>query len=146
MMSTFLSIFFWTCKTTLGRGYGGKGSHCPMLLSEIVGSQLVGKNSVVMLLRALKALKIYNSIKQYTCTLTNTDWQKIQQIGSIQYGKWIKHGLKRPLSLRSYWIEFHVIAPLKKCGSFHSLFWFDENQYVFLTSFLRRSRAEKHKK
>ena len=37
MMSTFLSIFFWTCKTTLGRGYGGKGSHCPMLLSEIVG-------------------------------------------------------------------------------------------------------------
>ena len=36
MMSTFLSIFFWTCKTTLGRGYGGKGSHCPMLLSEIV--------------------------------------------------------------------------------------------------------------
>ena len=37
MMSTFLSIFFWTCKTTLGRGYGGKGNHCPMLLSEIVG-------------------------------------------------------------------------------------------------------------
>ena len=30
MMSTFLSIFFWTCETTLGRGYGGKGSHCPM--------------------------------------------------------------------------------------------------------------------
>ena len=38
MMSTFPSIFFRTCKTTLGRGYGGKGSHCPMLLSEIVGT------------------------------------------------------------------------------------------------------------
>ena len=41
MMSTFLSIFFWTCKTTLGRGYGGKGSHCPMLLSEIVWKSYV---------------------------------------------------------------------------------------------------------
>ena len=41
MMSTFLSIFFWTCKTTLGRGYGGKGNHCPMLLSEIVWKSYV---------------------------------------------------------------------------------------------------------
>ena len=41
MMSTFLSIFFWICKTTLGRGYGGKGNHCPMLLSEIVWKSYV---------------------------------------------------------------------------------------------------------
>ena len=41
MMSTFLSIFFWTCKTTLGRGYGGKASHCPMLLSEIIWKSYV---------------------------------------------------------------------------------------------------------
>ena len=50
MMSTFLSIFFWTCKTTLGRGYGGKGSHCPMLLSEIVA--LFWSNSKVTYVQA----------------------------------------------------------------------------------------------
>ena len=32
----FFWVFFRTCKTTLGRGNGGKGSHCPMFLSEIV--------------------------------------------------------------------------------------------------------------
>ena len=37
MMSTFLSIYFRFFKTTLGREYGGKGSHCPMFLSEIEG-------------------------------------------------------------------------------------------------------------
>ena len=41
MMSTFLWIFFWTCKTRLGRGYGEKGSHCPMLSSEIVWKSYV---------------------------------------------------------------------------------------------------------
>ena len=49
MMSTFLSIFFWTCKTTLGRGYGGKASHCPMLLSEIV-AWLFSESSVTVFL------------------------------------------------------------------------------------------------
>ena len=33
----FFHFFFRTCKTTLGRRNGGKGSHCPLFLSEIVG-------------------------------------------------------------------------------------------------------------
>ena len=36
MMSTFLSIFFESEKQHWAGGIGGKGSHCPMLLSEIV--------------------------------------------------------------------------------------------------------------
>ena len=36
MMSTFLSIFFEPAKQHWAGGMGEKGSHCPMLLSEIV--------------------------------------------------------------------------------------------------------------
>ena len=36
MMSTFLSICFQPAKQHWARGMGEKGSHCPMLLSEIV--------------------------------------------------------------------------------------------------------------
>ena len=36
MMSTFLSIFFEPAKQHWAGGMGKKGSHCPMLLSEIV--------------------------------------------------------------------------------------------------------------
>ena len=52
MMSTFLWIFFSICKTTLGRGYGGKGSHCPMLLFEIVNPQVPqGIHSHILMMR-----------------------------------------------------------------------------------------------
>ena len=36
MMSTFLSTFFEPAKQHWSGGLGEKGSHCPMLLSEIV--------------------------------------------------------------------------------------------------------------
>ena len=37
----FLQYFFWTYKTTLGRGIGGKGNPCPMFLFGIVGTVLL---------------------------------------------------------------------------------------------------------
>ena len=74
MMSTFLSIFFWTCKTTLGRGYGGKGSHCPMLLSEIVWKSYVRYvvSFYVMLISTLLQSHVRaRPVQRWCCTILN---------------------------------------------------------------------------
>ena len=74
MMSTFLSIFFWTCKTTLGRGYGGKGSHCPMLLSEIVWKSYVRYvvSFYVMLISTLLQSHVRaRPVQRWRCTILN---------------------------------------------------------------------------
>ena len=74
MMSTFLSIFFWTCKTTLGRGYGGKGSYCPMLLSEIVWKSYV-KYVVSFYVMWIKTLLQSHGrappVQRWRCTILN---------------------------------------------------------------------------
>ena len=74
MMSTFLSIFFWTCKTTLGRGYGGKRSHCPMLLSEIVWKSYVRYvvSFYVMLISTLLQSHVRaRPVQRWRCTILN---------------------------------------------------------------------------
>ena len=74
MMSTFLSIFFWTCKTTLGRGYGGKGSHSPMLLSEIVWKSYVRYvvSFYVMLISTLLQSHVRaRPVQRWRCTILN---------------------------------------------------------------------------
>ena len=74
MMSTFLSIFFWTCKTTLGWGYGGKGSHCPMLLSEIVWKSYVRYvvSFYVMLISTLLQSHVRaRPVQRWRCTILN---------------------------------------------------------------------------
>ena len=74
MMSTFLSIFFWTCKTTLGRGYGGKGSHCPMLLSEIVWKNYVKyvvSFYVMWISTLLQSHVRAKPVQRWRCTILN---------------------------------------------------------------------------
>ena len=74
MMSTFLSIFFWTCKTTLGRGYGGKGSHCPMLLSEIVWKSYVKyvvSFYVMWISTLLQSHVRARPVQRWRCTILN---------------------------------------------------------------------------
>ena len=74
MMSTFISIFFWTCKTTLGRGYGGKGSYCPMLLSEIVWKSYVKYEvsfCVMWISTLLQSHVRAPPVQRWRCTILN---------------------------------------------------------------------------
>ena len=66
--------FFRTCKTTLGRGYGGKGSHCPMLLSEIVWTsyaKYVASFYVMWISTPLQSHVRAPPVQRWRCTILN---------------------------------------------------------------------------
>ena len=74
MMSTFLSIFFEPAKQHWAGGMGEKGSHCPMLLSEIVWTsyaKYVASFYVMWISTPLQSHVRAPPVQRWRCTILN---------------------------------------------------------------------------
>ena len=74
MMSTFLSIFFEPAKQHWSGGMGEKGSHCPMLLSEIVWTsyaKYVVSFYVMWISTLLQSRIRAPPVQRWRCTILN---------------------------------------------------------------------------
>ena len=66
--------FFSNLQNNIGRGYGGKGSHCPMLLSEIVWTsyaKYVASFYVMWISTPLQSHVRAPPVQRWRCTILN---------------------------------------------------------------------------